>query len=76
MIKEAKVKILINGKEVYVDSNSDLQRKIVVDIPSEIKKDSLEIKFVIDIIETPFELFKSEDHRSLGIGIEDIYVKE
>lgn len=76
LIKEAKVKILINGKEVYVDSNSDLQRKIVVDIPSEIKKDSLEIKFVIDIIETPFELFKSEDHRSLGIGIEDIYVKE
>ena len=71
LVEGACTKIAINGKAVYTECNLELCNTVVLNIPSNIQSKMLTISFITDTVKTPFEALGSEDHRCLGIGIEE-----
>lgn len=71
LVSGACVKIAINGKEIYTDYDLELRKTIVLEMPAEIEMKLLTLSFITDTVKTPFEVYESEDHRYLGVGIEE-----
>lgn len=72
LVEEAIVKVVLNGREIFVDRDSQLKNTIVLEIPSNIKTEYLTLSFIIDTIKTPFEVCGSDDRRYLGVGVEEV----
>ena len=64
-----KVKILINGKEAFIDYEERSQNTVIVNIPPT-KDRYIIITFLANELVSPSNVYASEDYRCLGIGLE------
>lgn len=69
---DLKVKIFIDGIEIYFDTSDEVRQKVIIDVASSNKY--LKLSFLTDRLKCPKEIYGSEDERYLGIALENITI--